>query len=215
MALQLQAIKPVAIALNVFTLPGQLSKPHLQSLLPLLSNFDIESFTPEPNGGATLANQTKAKSVTIIPTSRQIVWPVELSLPQSIDQAFQILSIIATKLPVASYLASQVTCTSHVPVAGETAAALIERTISKNDALAELGVGVSGVGLKVFLNGNLGSVAVEPLIADPGMMFIQLIQVYPQQFKLEFARTLVEEATRFNSHNVRNFLQKLFEENTP
>jgi len=72
MPVQLHAVKPAALAVTIFTVPVQLNKVALQSLLPTLSRFDLESYSPTSEGGALLANQSLQKNLTVSPTSRQV-----------------------------------------------------------------------------------------------------------------------------------------------
>jgi len=211
MPVQLHAVKPAALAVTIFTVPVQLNKVALQSLLPTLSRFDLESYSPTSEGGALLANQSLQKNLTVSPTSRQVVLPVS-TWRQALDEAMQMLEATASSLPVPLYVAGRVVFTSHVPVSGDSAAAHL-RKVFPAPSFSELGPAVTGIGVKVFLNGPLGHLVVEPLLADPTMLFIQMVQQTPQQAsQLTNFRAFFEAEASYYEQNVQRFLHTFFEE---
>jgi hypothetical protein len=209
MPAQLQDPKPAGLAVNVFTVPSTPPKSLLQGLLQTLSGDGIESYQPTPDGGAILGNPSGLPRVTVNSTSRMVTVPVD-TWSRAINSAFNIVERINGRIPVQSYVAAQAIFTTHFPVSGQTAADLMRERVLNHPAFALLGGEVTGTGVKVFLNGQLGTLVVEPLLTDPSMLFVQMTRTHPAPFVLPFLKSFIETMHRYNDESVRPFLSALF-----
>jgi hypothetical protein len=201
--------KPMGLAVNVFTVPVSYAKADMHALLPALDNFGFESYQPTSDPGAILSCPGGTPRLTINGISRQVVVPVP-AWKRAADTAYQILEAVKVRLPVENYVAAQVVCTTHYPVAGQTATTLLRTRFFDDNAFDELGPQYTGTGLKIFLSRELGSVSIEPLLANDAMLYVQTARTHPAPISFSLLKTFIDDVVRFSDENVRLFLDKLF-----
>jgi hypothetical protein len=191
--------------------PAPLSASTLRQLFADLGNFNLEVFQQTPDGGAVLSNPSQFRQVVIAPPLRQVAFPVQIDPGRTLDEIVQVLELVHSRAPASTYVACVTSITAHLPVTGESAAALLQRKAFQNDAAyAALGPGVQGVGFRAFMVGpGPFTFSVEPLMADLGKIVIQLQQVVPGNFQLNELRGKAEATLHFYNHQLRNFLEQL------
>lgn len=192
------------------------NRDSLKQLFAAVSTrFQLEVFLPTPEGGAILSSPVLQRQFVVAPAARQAQFSVTISAARTRDEIVEIFREAQDRVPVPQYLATQISITSHLPVTGETASDVMDRcAFSRRDAFELLGPGRIGAGIKVFMRG-IGqlSIAVEPLLADPGVLFVNLVQVRPEPLDVNQIQQRIDDLLRYHDNQAKEFLRRLLQEN--
>jgi len=186
-----------------------------QALRLLFSDLSLPRqlpvFNSMPDGGATLSNPALQRQVVIAPGVRQVQFNVELTAAKAVEEVVDVLAKTQARFPVDQYLGFTLTIVSHVPVTGETAMELFDRSVLRDPAaLNELGPGRLAAGIRVILGGaGQTFVTLEPLIGDPGKLFVQIMQTGNGPFGFAEVTPRIDAMLRYHDNQVRQFVGRL------
>ncbi len=186
-----------------------------QALRLLFSDLSLPRqlhvFASNSDGGATLSNPPLQRQVIVGPTVRQVQLNVELTAEKAIQEVIDILEKTHQRFPVEHYLALTTTIISHVPVTGETAAQLCERSVFKSpEVLDVLGPGRLAAGIRVILGGaGQTFVSLEPLIEDPGKLYVQVMETGSGPLRFGEVPARIEAIQRYHDNQVKRFVDQL------
>ncbi|MBC5826281.1 MAG: hypothetical protein GIW99_01085 [Candidatus Eremiobacteraeota bacterium] len=158
-----------------------------------------------------LSNPALQRQVVIGPAIRQVQMSVELTAAKAVEEVVDILAKTQARFPVEQYLSYTITIVSHVPVTGETAMELFDRSVlRKPDALNELGPGRAAAGIRVILGGaGQTFVTIEPLLGDPGKLFAQVVQTVNGPLTFHDVPLRIDAMLRYHDNQVRQFVDRL------
>jgi len=186
----------------------------LRELFAELSiKFQLDAFSKTPDGGALFSNPGLLRFVTISPPLRRVQFNVDTTASRTLEEILAILELAHQKFPVEQYLIFNADMICHAPVTGETAIDLVESKVFKNrDALDALGVGRVASGVRAILKGT-GQIVVivEPLLADPGKLYVQRQEGVQGAFQLSDVRARMNAFLKVYDSQLKGFMTALLE----
>lgn len=202
------------LQVNLGVPPAPPNAGSLRQAFADLSRYDYDTYGPTADGGAIIGAPSKGKQIQIGPVTRNILLPIQLTAMKAIDEIVDCIKIVEARLPVPAYLFVQTSLTAHLPVTGETAGELVDRTLfaQKHDAFNALGPGRFGSGVKVYMTGGHTQLAIEPLLQDSGTLFVQYVTINPIQLQSNALRSPLEAVIRYVENQVRAFIAEAFGE---
>ncbi len=166
-------LTPNSLQVGLGSAPRLLSSTDLRRVFVELARFAFDTYATLPDGGASVGDAGRTRELVVQSAQRILTTTVALSTSQQIDEALDVFSVVEARLP-ATYLLWQATITSHQPVTGETARALLDRTLfpGRAPAFERLGPNRLGTGIRTILSDGHGRLTVEPLVTRPDALFV-------------------------------------------
>jgi hypothetical protein len=209
----IQNLSAKYLEVQVIPAPMAIKTTELRQLFADLGPYHLDVFNPTPDGGAVLSSPALQRQLILTPSNRQVGLSVEVDARRSLEDIVAIFSVSQKRLPAPTYIASSLTLTAHLPITGETSADLLYRNVlstKANEAMAALGGGVRGVGIRAFLSGDGPfTFTVEPLIADPTKIVITLQQVQPGPFQLTDLAARCNKTLAFYEHELHHYVSEV------
>ena len=193
---------------------GQPKKDSLNRVWAELSQaygYSELQFAPDGTGARMLVSEED--SVVIQPPLIQVRDRIQLTAAQSAEKAADILKIVSRQLGIADFFNLGVKHVYHAPAPGNDGRSFVlNRLLGRpEDELADLrGGGEMWVGLKyvVSVPDATYTLVVEPLLADPKLLFIDLDAQQQGPTNLDTIKDRAAEAERFLTKTVNAHLDK-------
>jgi hypothetical protein len=176
----------------------------------LAPTYNYRQLQLAPDGsGAQFVGATAEDGITIQPPLIQVRRPIAMTPDIAADEAQSILRVIQRNLGVSQFFNLGIKHVYHADPGDNDGRGLV---LQKDDAdLAELtGAGTLWAGVKYIVASEFSSftLVIEPLLADPKYLFIDLDAQFPGPANVDTVKDRAKEAQEYLSGAVAEYLEK-------
>jgi hypothetical protein len=168
-----------------------------------------------PDGtGAQFIGSTPQQSVTIQPPLLQVMDPIELTPGQSLDKAVTILKAAERHLGISQFFNLGIRHIYHAPMPDNDSRGFVMARVLRWDPedLSELEAGgkvTAGVKFYILTPAVNYTLSIEPFIADPSQLILDLDAQFPGPTALDSVKNRAEDADDYLTKTVKGYLDRL------